>query len=248
MYEVEFHAPYYAYAPGGVLKPSFVIESFQEAACRHADSRSCGIAELLSRGLTWVMRRYSVRFIEPVESSSLIVRTWYQGYKNFMSMRSFDARDASGRVVATALSSWILLDVVRMHPTRLATGLPEAYFSGEDTADAPQPDRLRASGEPESILPLTVRRHELDMNGHANHTAYFDWIFESVPDEVYDLSRPVALEAEYLHAVMRGEVECGTRRVGDDPVRYEHSLVVIGEDGTRTTAARFESTWQRVQR
>jgi acyl-ACP thioesterase len=103
--------------------------------------------------------------------------------------------------------------------------------------------RVERPGGPCGERVYSVRRGELDINGHVNHTVCFDWVTESIPDEVFDDCEPAALDAEYLSSIPRTDVEVRTERQPGEPARFLHS-VAIRETGKE--AARLSTEWRRV--
>ena len=243
MFERDFEVPYYGLDEKGRLKPEMLLQFLQEAAFLHADSIKIGLVDLLKQDMTWVLRRYRVNIKSLPYKCDLIIRTWFEPQRNLYSVRAFEAVTQSGDPVADAWSAWIVVDLKRSRPIRLDRALPDTYFA-----------MTEPTGEPvaEEIAPLTedfdyesayqVRRRELDLNGHANHTVYFDWAMESIPDEAIEGMSPVRLDAEFLSSVKRERVTARTKKTVDRPRYFTHEITA--EDGV--LAARIATAWEIV--
>lgn len=244
MFEKTFSVPYYGLDGNERLKTGLLLQFFQEAAALHADSRKIGVADLLKHDATWVLRRYRVRIYAYPGLGDLTVRTWYEPQRNLMSVRLFELRDAGGALVADAWSGWIVVDLNRGRPVRLDRVLPPEYYDAVDPVGEELSDTIEPVGDAFDLeRHFHVRWQELDLNGHTNHTVYFDWALESVPDEVYRDHLPAELDAEYLTSVPRGDVTVRTRKYGDAPLSFAHA-VYAGDIGTE--AARLATVWRRV--
>ncbi|MDR3355409.1 MAG: hypothetical protein LBO21_10240, partial [Synergistaceae bacterium] len=225
----------------GMVKTSLLLQLLQEAAALHAGSVGIGMADMINRDLTWVLRRYLVRIHNYAGLGDLTVRTWFEPRKNLISVRAFDILDQDGKRVADAWSGWIVVSLKSGRPTRLDRALPDEYFRFAETVEEDVTDSVETVGDRHDFEEtFRVRKQELDLNGHANHTAYFDWAIESVPDEDVEGRSLVKLEAEYIASVMRESVNVRTERVCNSPLRYVHSVTVV-ERGIE--AARLSTTW-----
>lgn len=242
MLENNYRVPYYGLDENGRMKPGILLDIFQEAAALHADTMGFGVADLIRRGLTWVLRRYRVDFHGARGGGELTVRTWFEPLRNLMSVRKFEAKSAEGEDVASAWSSWIVVDLERGRPVRLSRALPDAYFSAaEPTGEAVEDVIPEVSGICDFEKEFSVRRSELDLNGHANHTVYFDWALESIPDAVITGMSPSRFDAEFLVSARREDVTARTVITGREPLRLAHSII---SKNTGTEAARLATEWK----
>jgi acyl-ACP thioesterase len=241
VFERDFAIPYYGLDSGGRAKPRVLLEFFQEAAALHADLIHIGVGDLMKRDLTWVLRRYRVDAANCPGGEPLTVRTWFEPRKNLMSVRRFEARDGSGREAASAWSAWIVVDLKRGRPVRLDRALPDGYFNEAEPTGEMLTDGLPAlEGTPDWRVAFDVRRQELDLNGHVNHTVYFDWAMESIPDSEISGLYPMRFDAEFLVSIKRGRALARTKRAGSDPARFVHSII---DADTGDETARLESVW-----
>ena len=244
MFEREFSVPYYGLDEDGRIKPETLLQFLQEAAGLHANSANIGVADLLQQDKMWVLRRYRVNIKSLSGQRGLIIRTWFEPQRNLFSVRAFEALTQSGDPVADAWSAWIVVDLKRGRPIRLDRALPDTYFT-----------MIEPTGEPvtEEIPPVTegfdyentfqVRRRELDLNGHANHTVYFDWALESLPDEAIGGRSPIKLDAEFLASVKKRErVTVRTKKTCDHPRSFTHEIAAENGAPAARVATVFESS------
>lgn len=232
MHAKTFDVPYFAIGEDRRLKPLFILESFQEIACLHADGLGCGVEALLERSTTWVLRRYHVRILGTTRAP-ISFRTWYAPRRNITSTREFDARTADGELIADAWSSWVLLDIARGRPMKLDQGLPQAYFGGADEVSDQDYGHIRDEGTPTGEREFRVRRSDLDMNGHVNHTVYAAWALECEPPS----SGPMTIDIEYLMPVKNGAVICTTEDLGGESRIHRISCAETGEAAAKVAVS-----------
>ena len=241
MLEHTLSIPYYGLGADEHVKPDTILQFLQETADIHANSLKIGVADLLENGMTWVLRRYRINIREYPGRCDMNIRTWYEPQRNLFSIRVFEIRSPSGNVVADAWSSWIIVDLKRGRPNRLDRVLSEKYFAMSESTGNPVTEEIAPVGDDfdyESVI--RVRRRELDMNGHANHTAYFDWALENIPEEAMAGFVPMRLDAEYLSSVKRELVTIRTKKTCGNPLSFCHEI--LAEDGT--PAAKIATVFQ----
>jgi acyl-ACP thioesterase len=241
MFEKNYRVPYYGLDENERMKPGILLDIFQESAALHADSLRIGVGDLIRRGLTWVLRRYRVDFSGYPGRDELTVRTWFEPRRNLMSVRRFEAGTAAGDIAASAWSAWIVVDLERGRPVRLDRALPDSYFSAAEPTGDPADEPVPAVSEDCGFeREFSVRRSELDLNGHTNHTVYFDWALESIPDAAIVGLSPSRFDAEFLSSVKREDVTARAKIIGRTPLRFAHSILF---KKTGTEAARLSTTW-----
>ncbi|MDR1136676.1 MAG: hypothetical protein LBK91_00005 [Synergistaceae bacterium] len=241
MFEKNYRVPYYGLDENERMKPGILLDIFQETAALHADAVCIGVGDMMRRGLTWVLRRYRVDFHGYHGKGELTVRTWFEPRRNLMSVRKFEAESPSGETVASAWSAWIVVDLESGRPVRLDRALPDAYFAVSEPTGEPVEEVIPAiSGDCDFEREFSVRRSELDLNGHTNHTVYFDWALESVPDALITGLSPTRLDAEFLVSVKREEVTARVKTIGRNPLRFAHSIL---SKAAGAEAARLSTVW-----
>jgi acyl-ACP thioesterase len=246
MFEKTFRVPYYGLDMKNRLKGGVLLEFLQETAALHADSVGIGVADMLEKDMTWVLRRYRINIRKLPGFGDLNVRTWYEPQRNLVSVRVFEILDNSGALVADAWSGWVVLDLKRGRPTRLDRALPKEYYdnAGQNGQKVPgEIDGIETVSGFDTEKQFRVRWHELDLNGHTNHTVYFDWAMESLPDGTLLNYEPSLLDAEYLASAPRTEVTVRTQKISDSPLKFAHSIL-LSDSGVES--ARLATTWRKL--
>jgi acyl-CoA thioesterase FadM len=119
MFEASYSIPYAGIGPDGRMKLPVLLDILQDMADRDARRMSMTVSDLLPKGISWVLRRYTVSVERyPEYESTLTVKTWHGPRRNLHSMRAFSVWDERGPV-ASADTSWILIDLERGRPLRL---------------------------------------------------------------------------------------------------------------------------------
>ena len=164
----------------GKLRIDAFFDYMQEAAANHATDLGCGLADLETRGMMWVLSRLRLRiFRTPGIGERITVTTWPSGVDKLFATREFILTIGDEQIAAGS-SFWLLLDRARMRPLRVLESLPIPLpdNSGRERVftDLPKLPR-RECADP---LPLTVTESQIDVNRHMNNARYvarlFDWL------------------------------------------------------------------------
>jgi len=244
MTETEKNIPFGAIDPKGRFKFVSMLEMLQEAADEDASKYGLSVRQTLEHGVTWVLRKYRIDLTRyPVkEDSAIAVRTYAEPYRNLFSLRTFILRNIHGEPIGSAYTWWLLIDVLRSRIIRLdkceiVSPLMER-ISDELPRDVAVPDVTDVTVDDL----WKVRWQDLDINNHANHTAYFGWALDTVPHEVPEEMAPMSVEGEFLLPIPRIRVRCVSQEVELTGGRkFFHSLR-HPDDGVEY--ARLSSVWK----
>ncbi len=149
----------------------------------------------------WVLSRmYSEIHDWPSWGDTITVRTWPKGTESVFALRDFEAFFADGRPVASATSSWLIIDSTTKRIQR-----PDATLSQYNT-EIPHRDALQRNAarlEPVhadgSISPeFSVRISDLDVNYHTNNVKYIKWVTDSCDPGFVMKNVPYSAEINYL--------------------------------------------------
>ena len=244
MTELELAIPYSGIDPRGRVKFSVLLEMFQEMADADASQYGLSVHQTLEHNITWVLRDYRVDLEKyPTQDSGgrIRIKTYAEPYRNLFSLRSFKLWDAHGEFLGSAYTWWVLLDFARQRPIRLDKCELVNALWGTVSDKIPDDVKIPEAKAPTMEETWKVRWQDLDMNNHTNHTLYFSWAFDTVPDEVPEQMEPSFVEAEFLRPVPRTRVRCLTQEVETEKGRaFLHSLRHIEND---TKYAKLYSRW-----
>jgi acyl-CoA thioesterase FadM len=242
LHEKSFTVRYYETDPGRAVRPSTLLDYLQDAAAEHAGLLGVGMSQLHERGLTWVLSRLRLEAERyPGPGETVTVRTWPSTRDALTSFREFEVLDAAGAPAARATTSWVVIDLARRRPLRLAGLLPEYPLSGRraiEDAFAPLP-----AGEGEALEErFTVRRSDLDVNRHVNNAVYVRWALDAAPPEIAETARLASLEASFRAEARAGDgvvVRCAPEPGAEGVLLHR---LLREEDGRELT--RLRTAWR----
>ena len=234
-YEVDFRAR---------ALPLTLLNYLQDAAGEHATLLGFSVLELLKRDLTWLLSRYHVRVLRyPSFGETVTITTWPSGRQGIFALRDFEMKDAGGRAIGAATSSWILWNPKNRQPARLEENLPDRVALDKRAVPDDFPP-LPACPPGGRELEFRVEMQDIDFNNHVNHPVYIQWALETAPEPVLRSMAPAAIEVAYKgEAVYGEEIVSRILQVEDGPRPVFLHGIFHKARGTELT--RLRTTWAR---
>lgn len=201
-FEKKFEVGSFQVNPKGRIRLFALADLLQEIAWRHADSADFG-RNLLESKQMWVLSRLEIKVFEfPKWGDRIQLFTGGRGAEKLFAFREFLVRDERERVIARAMSSWLLLHTETKRIQRPESVLPASLFDPRKTPDW-QPQKLELLGDLAAEEEVKVRYSDLDLYHHVNNTSYIRWVENFAADRgVF----PSNLSINYLSECVAGEV------------------------------------------
>lgn len=221
-----------------------VANFLQDAAGCHAHALGVSIEQLQPRHLTWVLVRLRLQLDRHlVWQDRLRIHTWPSCQERLISQRDFLLFDDNdGGEIGRCATSWVLMDLRRWRPQRLAA-LPRPL----PTPDVPRvmaeaPDKIEAPTEFTHHHLFQVGHRDLDRNGHVNNVRYIEWALETVPLAVLNTCGPATLSVDFVGEALHGErILAGSLSREGALKRFGH---VVRSQSTGNALARVETGWR----
>jgi len=242
-YEKKYVIPVYDIGADGRLSPHSLFNYLQDIASEHAVKLRFGKDDLMKENRFWVLSRIAADIkMWPGWEETIIVKTWPRGTEKLFALRDFRVSYQDGREMASASSSWLVVDRDSrrvQRPDSLLTSF-NADFP-VDSSLGRNAVKLEPLGEEvKTGKPFRVKLSDLDINLHTNNTGYIKWISDSYDLEFRLSNVPVSVELNYLaESRWDDELTVHTVQDKDHPGIYCHS-VYRSVDNTELCRARIE--------
>jgi medium-chain acyl-[acyl-carrier-protein] hydrolase len=227
-FEKQYRVHVYETGPDGKLNLFSLFNYLQDIASDHAIRLGFGRDDLMRDNRFWVLSRiYAEISLMPEWEDSVIVKTWPNGTDKLFALRNFDVSFPDGTHIASATSSWLILDMTTRKVQRPDNILSKFY---SDLHPNHSPIRYASKLEPSSEENLstrlyTIRVSDLDVNLHANNVKYLTWVsdFYDLDFVMKNFSRSV--EINYLaESQFNEEVVIKTSEEKINGSVYNHSI------------------------
>lgn len=200
-FKKEYKVNAYEIGPDGKLSLSSLLDFLQDIAGEHATVLGFGRDDLLKDNRFWVLSRMLATISDwPEWGQTIVVSTWPRGTEKIFALRDFEIHFPDGRQIASASSSWLVVDKTTKRVQRPDVLLTQ-YNSMIPVRNAPG----RNAGKLEPMLEesrkgeiFKVNISDLDVNLHTNNVKYVKWVTDSYNLDFIMSHLPVSLEINYL--------------------------------------------------
>ena len=189
----------------GQIKPSAVLDLFQDAAGQHAETLGVGFENMLQRSYLWVLTRIKFHILrQPKKYQKVLVRTWPLAPNRLLYRREYCIFDEQGETLIAGSSEWVVMHSEK----RRFVSAPDLYpFTEGFIEDKMCEDKLskvadfQAEGAP---YPVLAGFCDLDANDHVNNAQYANFVLDAI-------SPAGEKELETFQIDFRKEVLLGTQ-------------------------------------
>ena len=150
------------------------------------DARGLTHEVLLANREVFLLSRAAIRVHDcPRAQDVLDITTWEDGAKGAHMRRYYEMKDQAGRVRVAARTDWILVDPVTRRILRPSSFTAKPLMYSDRPLDCPKPRKIILPPEGrEDLGTRTVRRSDLDGNGHLYSGNYADIIWDALPEDL----------------------------------------------------------------
>lgn len=244
----EYKVHVYETGPDGRMTLYSILDLLQDIASDHAEKLGFGREDLIRNNHFWVLSRIYVVVSEwPVWEDTIIVRTWHKGVDKLFGMRDFEIFFRDGKLIASAASSWLIIDRDSKKIQRLDTVLnTNARMVDALPRNAVKLDKAREDGIASPTF--RVRISDLDMNLHTNNTRYLKWVTDTYSLDFSVKNAPCSAEINYLaESVYGDEILIQTAKDSAQNL-FDHSVFRInGNETEKRELCRIRLTWKEYK-
>ena len=216
--------------PDGSLPLHTVANALETAAASHASILGVGMDALSAFNLSWAMTRLRIlpRRL-PKLGEDCLLATWPSALERMSFRRDFTLHTATGELLATAVTWWVVFDL----ESRKTTLLPEQLaFGGGDLpyiADAPSSEDgdiriapIRSFTDGPSFV---VGPADIDRNNHVNNVRFLDFTLEAAWSVLHPKTPPRCIDLVFRAEGRLGDTfTTGTVVAEKSPMTLLHTI------------------------
>lgn len=218
----------------------------QEAASKHAAALGVSIHQLFAENFTWLLSRLKIKIASyPGWNDRIQVGTWPSGTQQLFALRDFEIKDSDNRIIAAAVSAWLVIDLQKRRPVRISPFVERLKPIEGSHILSDRLDKLAALRRHDHKRNFVVRYSDLDINQHVNNVSFVEWVVEGVPPAVLKTSVPAEIEINFLaEAFYDDQIQAICHPLDPNNTEFQHSLTRL-QDGREL--ARAKTVWRRVE-
>ena len=185
------------------IKPSSVLDLFQDAAGRHAEEIGVGYEAMKNRSYFWVLVKTKFEIIsQPEMHQKVVVKTWPLPPNKFIYRREYSIENENGEKLIVGSSEWVVVHSER----RRFVSVSDLYsFTDGFHTEMNFAEKLEKIEDFDAdSLPYTVNPgfSELDANNHVNNTKYANFVLDAInPEETFGIN---VFQIDYRKEVLQG--------------------------------------------
>jgi len=214
--------------PEGRVNLWSLFNYMQDIASEHAVKLGFGRDDLLKRNHFWILSRmFAVIHDLPFWNNKIVVKTWPCGTDKLFALRNYEIKYPDGREIASASSSWLIID----HTTKKIQrpgNLLERYNPDNQVIKfiARQAKKLTDASPDGQVSPISkVRVSDLDINLHTNNVNYLKWVCDAYDLDFTLTHFPCSVEINYLaESVFDEEIFIRTSKEEERTTFFNHSI------------------------
>jgi acyl-ACP thioesterase len=168
------------------IKVNSILDYFQDAASNDAERLNFGYTNFVPRGLTWVLSWAKFEFLYlPKFAEEVKLQTWGKKQYKFYSLRDYLLFNSNDEVICKGTSAWLLIDS-KSHRIKILPELfPEIKMHDSIDALSDLPQKIIHSEQTEVIYSTHIRYSDIDLNQHANNSAYIKHMLDCFNKEFH---------------------------------------------------------------
>lgn len=169
----------------GLLTPPALLSIFENTSARHADLVGYSVMkESICCGLAWLVTNWRIEILRaPSYEESFIASSWLHSNSR-QSTREMYLKSESGELLALGQAKLCMVDRRTGSPQLASPERTAAYQPESATAFPDKLPRLRPPVSYTDSVPVTLRRSDMDYNGHLHNTAYLNLALDAAPQSV----------------------------------------------------------------
>lgn len=161
------------------IKPSAILDIFQEIAGAHATELNVGFSDLLEKKLLWVLVKVKFEIVKnPQMHKTVVAKTWPLAPGRVSLQREYLIEDNDGNTLVKGTSEWVTMDL----ETRRLVLSNDIYPLEEFCEDKMFLERTKKVQDFEIGAQKTIVTPgfcDIDENRHVNNTRYADYVINA---------------------------------------------------------------------
>jgi acyl-ACP thioesterase len=194
-------------------------------------------------GLIWVLTRLKIGVHNyPYWSDDLLAETWVVNREKYFSRRDFEIKSAEDKILVSAASGWMLLDIKTKKPQLVDNFPMEINFFPERLAIPEDIIKIQELTEIYTQSAYKVIYSDIDVVNHVNNVQYLRIILDAQSNELRKHNHVKSFEINYIsEALIDDDLLILNQKLNDN----NHYLHEIRRISDQKTICRAISLWEK---
>ena len=211
-----------------LLKNRAILEYLENIGSYHSDVAGYGAEYTGKTGIAWVLLGWKLKVLKrPQYGQELEIHTWAKLGSKVATFRDFEIYDNNQNLCAIATSKWTMVDIRKGKITKIDDEVINAYkVESKNVFQKLELEKLKIPSNFDYKTEYTVKRKDIDINGHIHNLYYLDLAYEALPEEIYEKRPFDNVNIQYKKEIKLGEkVICKYAKVEN-----KYNVTIFSED------------------
>ena len=211
-----------------LLKNRAILEYLENIGSYHSDVAGYGAEYTGKTGIAWVLLGWKLKVLKrPQYGQELEIHTWAKLGSKVATFRDFEIYDNNQNLCAIATSKWTMVDIGKGKITKIDDEVINAYkVESKNVFQKLELEKLKIPSNFDYKTEYTVKRKDIDINGHMHNLYYLDLAYEALPEEIYEKRPFDNVNIQYKKEIKLGEkVICKYAKVEN-----KYNVTIFSED------------------
>lgn len=223
------------------LKPSSLLQLFQDVASVDAQNQNFGYSFLTEKKLAWFLLKYHIEFLEyPKEIYNLTIKTQSRGYNKLFAFRDFEIYNQE-KLLAKATTTWGLINL----ETKTMSIMTDVFSDNpnislfEKRENDLKYNKIATLSKIDNQKIFEVRYDDLDVNQHVNNSNYIIWALEPLEKKYRENKK-----LKTIDMVFKKETTYGSKVVSEVEIKENLTIHKIKNHQTDEDLCLLQIEWE----
>jgi len=191
----------------GHASPTTILTLLEETAADHCYSIDTSLYNLREQDIGWVLLSGIIQMERyPTYKEKIVIRTWLSNYSFIKGIRENIIYDGQENIIGRAKGLWVFFDIKRRRPIQIFPDIKEKWSSSnEESIKHDITKKMEANDSGSYIKKFDVNRFDIDMYKHLNNIKYFQWVIDSMDEDVVDNCYLASIEGRFVAEAQNGD-------------------------------------------
>jgi acyl-ACP thioesterase len=242
--EQSFNLRYFEMNKHGTASPVTILTLLEETAAEHCHQIGHCLYSLEKKNIGWVLTSGVLDMVRyPRYRENITIRTWLSKLSLVKGHRENVIYDEEEKIIGKAKGSWVFYDIEKRKPIPIFNEIKMNWGLEQEISAEENFDLINHADESFLKTEYNVYRSDVDSYNHVNNIRYFNFLLESLPEEVEENYFLKIINAKFFAEAKLGEK---IQVYINDNLGGDNFLHTMKSDTGNKTLAKAHSPWEKM--
>lgn len=168
----------------GKISYESVLQILEDVGCHNSEFVEKDILERSDEGFGWLLIDWNIHFLHQIKSAKgLTVKTWVRKEHKISSVIRDFVILSDDEIMIKAEAKYCLIDFKTGRPTKINSGILDAYEPENGCVFEESPTRLDNLNEYDYKINIQLRKSDIDLYGHLHNTRFVGLAIDNISND-----------------------------------------------------------------